>query len=72
MERSEELFGIKFFSLHTVRYDFAIPLSNYLYPQDVSCATSTRGFAAMAGRRNKLRLCTGIGFGSGVTNNIQL
>jgi len=44
MERSEELFGIKFFSLHTVRYDFAIPLSNYLYPQDVSCATSTSVF----------------------------
>jgi hypothetical protein len=30
------------------------------------------GFAAMAGRRNKLRLSAGISGSSGVTNNIQL
>jgi len=29
------------------------------------------GFAAMAGRRNKLRLCAGIGSSSSVTNNAK-
>jgi len=33
---------------------------------------SLHGFAAMAGRRNKFRLCANISRGSSVTNNIRL
>jgi hypothetical protein len=43
------LFGVMFFSLHTLSYYTIIPFCNYLYAQNVSCATSTLGLAIWPG-----------------------
>jgi hypothetical protein len=45
LKRSEKLFCVLFLSLHSLKYNFNTPTNNYLYSQDVRCATGTSAFS---------------------------